>query len=178
MLYYNFMHRTSKLKSFLNLSDLLKPKTFPLNDGSTVSNLPIRLLEVISKAGMVEIGLCRHSLLDLDKSVKLAPAVLATGITFWETQAQGDGSLVEHKMDVFLLFAAQIAVAIWRDGLGRLDDLNVETGTEGGDVGDGEVVRSGIVIGWELICELAEAECSEDRNNVCIMGEVKVETLV
>lgn len=81
-------------------------------------------------------------------------------------------------MNVFLLFAAQIAVAVRRDGLGRFDDLNVETRAKGGDVRDGEVVRSGIVIGWELICELTEAKGSEDRNNVCIMGEVKVETLV
>lgn len=81
-------------------------------------------------------------------------------------------------MDVFLLFAAQVAVAVWRDWLGCLDNLNVETGAEGGDVRDGEVVRSGIAIGWELLCELTKAECSEDRNNVCVMGEVKVETLV
>lgn len=127
---------------------------------------------------MIEVGLCRHALLDLDESVKLAPAVLAAGITLGEAQAQGDGSLVEHKVDVFLLFAAQIAIAVWRDGLGRLDNLNVETRAKGGDVGDGEVVRPGIVIGWELVCELAEAECSEDRNNVGIMGEVKVEALV
>lgn len=127
---------------------------------------------------MVEIGLCRHSLLDLDKSVKLAPPVLATGVTLGEAQAQGNGSLVEHKVDVFLLFAAQIAVAVWRDGLGRLDNLNVETGAKWGDVGDGEIVRPGIAIGWELLCELTEAKCSEDRNNVCVMGEVKVETLV
>lgn len=45
-------------------------------------------------------------------------------------------------------------------------------------MGDGEVVRSGIAIGWELLCELAEAECSEDRNNVGIMREVKIEALV
>lgn len=127
---------------------------------------------------MVEIGLCRHSLLDLNKSVKLAPPVLATDVTLGEAQAQGNGSLVEHKVDVFLLFAAQIAVAIWRDGLGRLDNLNVETGAKWGDVGDGEIVRPRIAIGWELLCELTEAECSEDRNNVCVMGEVKVETLV
>lgn len=127
---------------------------------------------------MVEIGLCRHSLLDLDKSVKLAPPVLATGVTLGEAQAQGNGSLVEHKVDVFLLFAAQIAVAVWRDGLGRLDNLNVETGAKWGDVGDGEIVRPRIAIGWELLCELTEAKCSEDRNNVCVMGEVKVETLV
>lgn len=62
-------------------------KTLPLRDGSTVSNLPIRLLEIIPITGMVEIGLCRHPLLDLDKSVKLAPAVLATGVTLGKTQA-------------------------------------------------------------------------------------------
>lgn len=127
---------------------------------------------------MVEIGLCRHALLDFDKGVKFAPAVLAAGIALRETQAQRDGSLVEHEVDVLLLFATQIAIAIWRDRFGRLDDLDVETGAKGGDMSDGKVVGSGITIGWELLCELTETKCSEDRNNVSVMGEVKVETLV
>jgi hypothetical protein len=81
-------------------------------------------------------------------------------------------------VDVFCLFAAEIAVAIWGEGLWCLDDFDVETGAEGGEVCDGEVVGSGISIGGKLVCELTETECSEDGNNVGIMGEVKVETLV
>lgn len=91
----------------------MKQWQFPLKDRSAVGNFAIWLLKVISIAGMIEVGLCRHALLDLDKGVKLAPAILANGVALRETQTQGDGSLVEHKVDVFLLLAAQITVAVW-----------------------------------------------------------------
>lgn len=81
-------------------------------------------------------------------------------------------------MNVFLLFSAEIAVAVGRDWFRGLDNLNVETGTKGSDVCDGEVVCSGVSISWEFLCELPETECSEDGNDVGVVGKVKVETLV
>ena len=81
-------------------------------------------------------------------------------------------------MHVLLLFAAEVAVAVGRDGLGRLDDFNVEAGAKGGQVGDGEVVGTRIPVGWEVFRELAQAERGEDGDDVGVVGEVKVEALV
>lgn len=146
--------------------------------GSTIGDLSIWLLIVFSMAGMVVARLLRHALLYLDKGVELAPAIFAVCVAFGETQTQRNCSLVENEVNVFLLFAAEIAVAVGRDGFRGLDNLNVETGAKGGDVCDGEVVGTGVSISREFLCELTETECSEDGNDVGVVGKVKVEALV
>lgn len=128
--------------------------------------------------GMVVARFLRHALLYLDKSVEFAPAIFAVCVAFGETQPQRNSSLVENEVNVFLLFAAEVAIAVGRDGFRGLDNLNVETGAKGGDVCDGEVVRSRVSISWEFLCELTETERSEDGNDVGVVGKVKVETLV
>lgn len=54
--------------------------------GSTIGNLSIRLLIVLSMAGVIVARFLRHALLYLDKGIEFAPAIFTVCVAFGETQ--------------------------------------------------------------------------------------------
>lgn len=73
-------------------------------------------------------------------------------------------------MDISRRWAGHVGrggVARGVEGLGRVDDFNVETGAKGLHVGDYEVAGSDHFGGGEVGGELGEAEGGEDAHDVC-----------
>lgn len=94
----------------------------------------------------------RHLLLLAEKRIKLAPTVKALRVTLWEAPSQWDCPLVEDKVHVLGLPARrQVPRPVGSERFRRLNNLDVETGPEGSQVGDGEVVGAGVGgVGEEL----------------------------
>lgn len=119
-----------------------------------------------------------HSFLYFQKGLQVTPAVFAAGIALRKALAQWDCSLVQNKMNILGLPTTKIAITVRRQGLWCVDDLNIETGSERRQVGHGKLMFTRIVCCRKFIRELAKTKSSENRNDIAIMGEVEVKTLV
>lgn len=101
----------------------------------------------------------RHLLLHAEERLELAPAVEALFIALRETPSQWHGPLVQDEMHVLgLPTRLQVPRPIGSEGFGRLDNLDVEAGSKGGDVGDGKVVGAGVGGVGEELGELPQTE--------------------
>jgi hypothetical protein len=69
-------------------------------DRHTISDITIRNSRIIPVATPVILRQFKTLTLHLQKSVEVAPSVVAF-FAFWETKVQRDGALVQDEVDVF-----------------------------------------------------------------------------
>lgn len=143
-----------------------------------ICNFTVGQRWVIPKASIVELRLIGHRLLYLKERLKLAPTVLTVDVALRETLTQGNSSLVQHKVNVLGLLTIEVAVPVWRDGLGSLDDLDIQTGAKGGKLGDNEFVVPGVPVSGKVLGKLAETKSCQNGDNIGVVGKVKVKALI
>ena len=116
--------------------------------------------------------------------VELAPAVVPLA-TVGVAGVQGDGALVQKRVDVGRSrVVASIVVShggigeIGRAGglerLRSLDDLEDKTSTEWLHVRDNHLLVGRRARGREVLRELGEAECGDDRGDISVVTEVEI----
>lgn len=119
---------------------------------SAIHNCPIWRFLKVAVASLVIFRQGRHLLLLAEERVKLAPTVQAPRVALRQAPSQWDCPLVEDKVHVLgPPTGGQVPRPVGGERLRRLDNLDVETGPEGGQVGDGKVVGAGVGgVGEEL----------------------------
>ena len=149
---------------------------------STVGNLSIVRRGIRGIASIVKVGQLQGVGLRSEECLKLTPSVgaLAAGR---KALAKGNGALVQDEVDVSGSVTCGVGVAGRRSAVGRhrlwgLDELNVETSTEWLHVRHDQAAVGLVGVVGDEAAELSKAESCENRSNVDIVAEVKVEALV
>lgn len=167
------------MRPFYVSTVVIFPTSQPLQR-STVGDATVRHSRVITEARVVVLRERELILLSLQEGVELTPTIISWS-TVGEALAKRDSALVQDEVNVSGRWTRNVhvgAVAIRRDRLGSLDDLNIEAGTEGLHVGDdeGAVLLDGG--GGHDRGELGQAEGGKDGHDVRVVGEVEVQSLV
>ncbi len=124
---------------------------------------------------------CERAVLNIQESIQLTPTISPVP-TCCEAGAQWECTLVDDKMNVVRWRPGEVGIggcsSICGDWMWRLDNFHVKTACERLKVG-----KDHLLICWwtgrrKELRKLGQTEGCQDRGNICVMCEVKIQGLI
>ena len=147
---------------------------------SSIRNLPIRRIVVLSKASKVVIRKLNLLLLYLQESFHLAPPVISI-TTLLMTPPQWNSPLVEDEMNVGRWWSIKIYLlshSIRINGRRCFDNFDIETASKRLEMRKNKLSGRLNVSCVEYVVELCDAECDKAADDTGVVAKVQIEVLI